>query len=1149
MTSHDIAVVLTAHEEGRLLVPTLRSLDAAVRSAARAGMSVQLVVVMDAADAETRRVLDVHLFAPGVLEADVVRLEVANGDLGASRNDGIARTTAPLIAIMDGDNLITSNWLVEGRAALAAHGSRAVAHVELIASFGERRTLWPQMASTDPRFDPSLFAVANYWDSSAIAHRDVFEAIPYPVLPPGNGYGPEDWAWNIATLESGVEHIRIPRTAMFYRARAGSLLAAHGASLLPPTRFLSDIDLARRFAARAVDSVARPSVTERIRAALPYSARRPLSIMVRATRSVLRPWVHGARRVAKRISPDPTAMAPAWLVPEWQAANVLEPAVPFLRTGTFDSYLPWGPPWSEWERDRAVAYWRILSELGGAVDYLFVAPWVKTGGGDRVLLQYIDAVRRSRPDARIALITTEADESTRLADVADDVVVVELRGHYSQRVDREWMVSRLLPQLLVQCPPTTMHVFNSTVGFDVVERYGRLLSQTTSIFLSTFVMDRTPDGERTSVLFYRHPRFLAPAAGVLVDSAAFIDTMVVENGFPREKFLLQRQIVPELPAVSSRREIFSAEAPFRLLWAGRFDLQKRLDILAEIARTVRERGLPVEIHFFGESVMGDPSLDSTLAALAAEGAVRHDAYEDIAELSLDQFDAYVMTSEWEGVPNLLLEIMSSGLPVIAPLVGGVPEVLDDEVGFPIRRFDDVSAYVDVVEMIIQDPTVVHRRAAAARARVHERYSSEVFDRALHDLPGYIGGLEPEEAQSEGPLWRFVADARTRDFLASTQSRVYLFSGSGGYSNFGDILQPKGVISQWMRDSPDVTPVVFFHVGSVAGPERLEQLRRWYGVEHIVFFADESDEIPAPFASVPRTRVTAPVHVVGGGFLNATWGPRYLSVIEAIGDVFDGTEYLFSGMQVDDFIIPHLVAFADRAHLVALGLRDDQSLAIARDAFGGVASPSFDDLFEVVDAWGRGRRIRERDGRPFRIGLHINASDYVGGSAVVDAVQAHLETVLTVHPDAEVLLLNAYPDRRPEVLDTLASLRLFGDAFPFTRFEVLDIAHVALEADVLSGEVPAAIRDLELDAAITCSYHTTMLMNALHVPAFLLRINDYYAQKAAVFELPDDFARFLAEPADYLTAFTVQRRERREWSARVTSWITGDGFPPAAGAKG
>ncbi len=1144
MTGPDIAVVLTAHAEGRVLVPTIRSLEIAIRRAVTAGLEVEVVAVADRVDPETQRVLDVHLLGRSDFPSRIILVDADNGDLGASRNDGIRATSAPFIAIMDGDNLVTSAWLVDARAVLLGQSVPSVAHVELIVSFGDRLTLWSQVPSDAADFDPSVFAVANYWDSSAVAHREVFESTPYPVLPPDRGFGPEDWVWNMATLEAGVPHVRIPHSALFYRARAGSLMSAHGSSLLPRVPFLTDLPRAQCVANGIRRAGARVTWRGRIREALPHRYRRPVSLALRAARSVLRPWVRGGRRVIQKVRGHEHVEMPEWLRDEWRAANGLEPSIPFPRPDTLDHYASWGAPWPASVQERARAYWRLLAAFKGSVDYLFVAPWVKTGGGDRVMTQYIEAVLRLDPHSRVALLTTEPDESPRMSDVPDGVVVVELRDLFSPHVDREWVVDALLPQLLTQLDVRTLHVFNSTVGFDVVERYGRLLSQTIAIFLSTFVTDRTPDGERTSVLYYRHSRFLSPTKAVLVDSAAFIDAMVEEGGFPRRKFRLQPQIVPELQPVMAHTDGFTPDRPLRLLWAGRFDLQKRLDILAQLARAVRERQLPVQIDFFGERVMGDPTLDRTLAALADAGAVRHDAFKNIAELGLDGFDAFVMTSEWEGVPNTLLEVMSSGLPVIAPTVGGISEVLDRTVGYPVGTFDEIDQYLGALEEIIADPSDAALRGRAGRRRVHARHSSEAFDQALVGLNDYIGGLRSRGDAALGG-WTFAADERTRTFIESDSPRVYLFSGSGGYSNFGDILQPKNVLALWRRLAPEVEPVLFFHIGSVRSVERLEQMREWYGLDHIVFFSDDEHldlDFVRPITDAAGS--AGPVHVVGGGFLNSTWGVRYLSVIEAIGEAFATTEFLLSGMQIDEFIVPHLQSFAQRVELRAVGLRDDQSLALARGVFGDRAAASFDDLYESIEAWGAGRKDAVRTPGPFRLGLHINASEYVGGQAVIRAVGDALRAVLERYPDAELTLLNAYPDQREEVRDTVASLRLFGDEFPFSTYRVVDIAKAALESDIVRGDIPRDIASLELDAAITCSYHTTMLMNSLGVPAFLIRINEYYTQKAAIFALPDDFGVFLDTPDAYISDFSRQSAARTAWVERLASWMNGDGLPPA-----
>jgi glycosyltransferase involved in cell wall biosynthesis len=78
-------------------------------------------------------------------------------------------------------------------------------------------------------------------------------------------------------------------------------------------------------------------------------------------------------------------------------------------------------------------------------------------------------------------------------------------------------------------------------------------------------------------------------------------------------------------------------------------------------------------------------------------------------------DALVLASSREGMPNVVLEALACGLPVIATAVGGVPEILGAGAGQLIER--SVPAIVAAVQRLAADPP--------ARAQVREH--AEQFD--------------------------------------------------------------------------------------------------------------------------------------------------------------------------------------------------------------------------------------------------------------------------------------------------------------------------------------------------------------------------------------------------------------------------------------
>jgi alpha-maltose-1-phosphate synthase len=81
-------------------------------------------------------------------------------------------------------------------------------------------------------------------------------------------------------------------------------------------------------------------------------------------------------------------------------------------------------------------------------------------------------------------------------------------------------------------------------------------------------------------------------------------------------------------------------------------------------------------------------------------------------------------------PNVVLEAMAMGVPVVALRVGGVGELVDHRVTGLLVDPDDDRALVGAIESILRDPARAARMGAAARARVIERFDAKVTTAAL-----------------------------------------------------------------------------------------------------------------------------------------------------------------------------------------------------------------------------------------------------------------------------------------------------------------------------------------------------------------------------------------------------------------------------------
>lgn len=101
-------------------------------------------------------------------------------------------------------------------------------------------------------------------------------------------------------------------------------------------------------------------------------------------------------------------------------------------------------------------------------------------------------------------------------------------------------------------------------------------------------------------------------------------------------------------------------------------------------------------------------------------------------------DLYLNTSVHEGIPMTILEAMASGLPVIAPQVGGIGEIIEDGVEGFLVSSRDPKAFAEKC-LLLQDAELRQRMGQAARAKVERGFSAEHMARKYYQLYRELAG--------------------------------------------------------------------------------------------------------------------------------------------------------------------------------------------------------------------------------------------------------------------------------------------------------------------------------------------------------------------------------------------------------------------------
>lgn len=180
----------------------------------------------------------------------------------------------------------------------------------------------------------------------------------------------------------------------------------------------------------------------------------------------------------------------------------------------------------------------------------------------------------------------------------------------------------------------------------------------------------------------------------------------------------------EVMATAPARQLAPTTNPVRILAIGRLSHEKGFDRLVEAVRILVADGMDVLLTIAGEGD-GRAGLERQIVASGLAGRVRLAGYVgDVAALYGDA-DVFVLCSRTEGLPLVLLEAMSHGVPVVATPVGEVSAVLGQGRFGCLLADGDPQSLAAGIRRTAAAPDVADM-AARARQQVRAEYSAETM---------------------------------------------------------------------------------------------------------------------------------------------------------------------------------------------------------------------------------------------------------------------------------------------------------------------------------------------------------------------------------------------------------------------------------------
>ena len=172
--------------------------------------------------------------------------------------------------------------------------------------------------------------------------------------------------------------------------------------------------------------------------------------------------------------------------------------------------------------------------------------------------------------------------------------------------------------------------------------------------------------------------------------------------------------------------------PGRILAVGRLVTKKGFDVLIEATALLARRGVDFRLDIVGggplrEQLTGQVSSLGLTERVALHGArAQPELLEFYQRASLFALVPSVQPDgDRDGVPNVILEAMACGIPVVASAISGIPEVIEHEVTGILVPPGDPEALSYGLERLLADPSAAE--SIGSRAAETVRASFQLTD--------------------------------------------------------------------------------------------------------------------------------------------------------------------------------------------------------------------------------------------------------------------------------------------------------------------------------------------------------------------------------------------------------------------------------------
>jgi glycosyltransferase involved in cell wall biosynthesis len=329
----------------------------------------------------------------------------------------------------------------------------------------------------------------------------------------------------------------------------------------------------------------------------------------------------------------------------------------------------------------------------------FLLPHFRAGGAERVVLNWIGALDRTRYRPMLFLKKVEGEF---LAYLPSDVAPIALGAGRALRLPRH--IGRALRAHDIDVAYSATNAMNLALLAARVSGAARIVSEHTPP--DAYLAEAKLRPLRRAAMRYLYPR--ADAVAVPTDRIGAALSALIAR--PMATVTLPNPVIDAVATILPGRKEHTVP---QLVSAGRLVPAKAYDVLIRACHLLVTQAVSFHLTIHGDGPL-QSELQAMVTALGLADRITLAGHSDRLAEAIAAADLFVLPSRREGFGNVVIEAMAVGTPVLATISGGPETIIRDGVNGFLVPPEDAAALAAALTGLIADPArrdAVHHAAA------------------------------------------------------------------------------------------------------------------------------------------------------------------------------------------------------------------------------------------------------------------------------------------------------------------------------------------------------------------------------------------------------------------------------------------------------